>query len=186
MRAFLDLEGSSLDRHSFPVEVAWVFEDGTGESHLIRPAARWVEWEPAAQWLHRIPLDLLEVDGSPVETIGRRLVDQLSDHEVYADAPSWDGDWLGILLRSAGLPGGALKLVDIDAGLEELARAILAPSLPSSQIPRATRRILADASARFAGRPRAQRALADARLSRERWLAVSGLAHAYREESGIS
>jgi hypothetical protein len=183
VRAFLDLEGSSLGRHSFPVEVAWVFEDGAEESHLIRPAPRWKEWEQAAQSLNQIPLDLLEVEGSPVENVGRRLVDALSDHEVYADAPSWDGDWLGILLRLAGLPRGALQLVDIDGGLEELARAILAPSLPSSEIPRATRRILADASTRFAGRPRAQRALADARLGRERWLAVSGLAHAYRAES---
>lgn len=184
LRAFLDLERSSLGRHSFPVEVAWVFEDGAEEGHLIRPAVRWKEWEPPARSLHRIPLDLLESDGLPVETVARRLVDSLSGHEVYADAPSWDGDWVGMLLRSAGLPGGALQLVDIDAGLEELARAILAPSLPSSDIPRATRRILADASARFAGRPRAQRALGDARLSRERWLAVSGLAHAYREGSG--
>jgi len=185
VRAFLDLEGSSLGRRSFPVEVAWVFEDGSEESHFIRPAPRWKQWEPAAQSLHQIPLDLLDANGSPVENVARRLVDELSDHEVYADAPTWDGDWLGILLRSAGLPGGALHLVDIDAGLEELAGAILAPSLPSSEIPRATRRILADASARFAERPRAQRALADARLSRERWLAVSALAHAYRDESGI-
>jgi hypothetical protein len=184
VRAFLDLEGSSLGRHSFPVEVAWVFEDGAEESHLIRPAPRWKEWQ-AGQSLHQIPLDVLEIDGSPVEDVARRLVDVLSGHEVYADAPAWDGDWLDILLRSAELSAGALQLVDIDAGLEELASAILAPSLPSSEIPRATRRILADASARFAGRPRARRALADARLSRERWLAVSALARAYRAEGGV-
>ena len=182
MRAFLDLEGSSLGRHSFPIEVAWVFEDGAEESHLIRPAYRWKEWKPTAQSLHQIPWDVLDVDGSAVETVARRLIDALSGNEVFADAPSWDGDWLSVLLRSAGFPGGALQLVDIDVGLCELTRAILAPSLPSSEIKRATRLILADASARFDGRPRAQRALVDARLGRERWLAVSELAHAFRSE----
>jgi hypothetical protein len=38
MRTFLDFEASSLSDESYPVEVAWVFEDGHAESHLIRPA----------------------------------------------------------------------------------------------------------------------------------------------------
>jgi hypothetical protein len=38
MIVFLDFEASSLARHSYPIEVAWVFEDGASEAHLIRPA----------------------------------------------------------------------------------------------------------------------------------------------------
>jgi hypothetical protein len=120
-----------------------------------------------------------------VEAVARRLVDQLAAHDVFASAPSWDGKWLSLLLRSACLPDRALQLIDTDAGLLELASAILAPSLPSSAIPRATRRILADASARFAGRPLSQRALPDARIEHERWLAVSELAHAFRTEAAL-
>jgi hypothetical protein len=31
LRAFLDFEASSLGRHGFPIEVAWVFENGVEE-----------------------------------------------------------------------------------------------------------------------------------------------------------
>jgi hypothetical protein len=120
-----------------------------------------------------------------VEAVARRLVDQLADYDVFASAPSWDGKWLSLLLRSARLPNGALQLIDTDMGLLKLASAILAPSLPTADIPRATRRILANASARFAGRPLSQRALPHARMERERWLAVSELAHAFPAEAAF-
>ena len=183
MRAFLHFEASSLGRHGFPIEVAWVFENGAEEAHLIRPAPGWTDWDPHS--VHAISADRLCIDGAPVETVGRRLVDQLADHDVFASAPPWDCKWLSLLLRSAGLAHRALQLIDADAGLLKLASSILAPSLPSSAIPRATRRILADASARFAGRPLSQRALPDARIERERWLAVSELAHAFRAEIAL-
>ena len=185
MRAFLHFEASSLGRHGFPIEVAWVFENGAEETHLIRPAAGWTDRNPAPRTWHASSRDGLGIDGAPVETVAHRLVEQLSDHDVFESAPPWDGKWLGLLLRSAGLPRRAFRLIDNYVGLEELTRAILAPSLPSSIIPRATRRILADASARFAGRPLAHRALPDARLECERWLAVSKLAHAFRVEAAL-
>ena len=185
MRAFLDFEASSLGRHGFPIEVAWVFENGAEETHLIRPAPGWTDWDPAAQSLHGISREKLGIHGVAVETVARRLVDQLGGHNVFASAPSWDGKWLSLLLRSAGLPRRALRLVDSDGALLELASAILAPSLSSSDIPRATRQILAEASARFAGRSPVHRALPDARTERERWLAVSELAHAFRLEAEL-
>jgi hypothetical protein len=185
LRAFLAFEASSLGRHGFPIDVAWVFESGGEESHFIRPAPGWTEWGPAAQRLHGISGDRLGIDGAPVERVARRLVDELGDHEVFASDPSWDGKWLSLLLRAAGLPCRAVRLVDTDVALLELADAILAPSLPSSDIPRAARQILANASARFAGSPRPHRALPDARIERERWLAVSELAHAFRLEAEL-
>ena len=185
LRAFLDFEASSLGRHGFPIEVAWVFENGAEETYLIRPAADWTDWDPAAQALHTISRDRLDTEGVPVETVARRLIDTIGDHEVFASAPSWDGKWLSLLLRTAGLPRRGLRLVDTDIGLLELASAILAPSLPSPDIPRATRRILADVEARFAGRQPVHRALPDARAERERWLAVSELAHAFCAEAEL-
>lgn len=183
MRAFLHFEASSLGRHGFPIEVAWVFENGAEEAHLIRPAPGWTDRDPDPHRVHAISRDRLRIDGAPIETVARRLVSQLSGSDVFASAPSWDGKWLNLLLRSACLHDQALQLIDSDAGLLELAAAILAPSLPSSAIPRASRRILADASARFAARPLSQRALPDARTERERWLAVSELAHVFRPAS---
>lgn len=185
MRAFLHFEASSLGRHGFPIEVAWVFENGSEETHLICPAPGWTDGDPAPQTLPTISRDRLGIDGAPAETVARRLVHQLGDHDVYATAPPWDGKWLRVLLRSAGLPRRALQLFDTDVGLLEMASAILAPSLPSSAIPRATRRILAAASARFAGRPPVHRALPDAKIERERWFAVSQLAHAFRPEVAL-
>ncbi len=185
MRAFLEFEACSLGRHSFPIEVAWVFENGAEETHLIRPAPRWTDWDSASQLVHGISWDRLCIEGVAAETVAGRLVEQLRGQDVFTNAPSRDGKWLRLLLRSTGLPRRELQLVDTEIGLLELSNAILAPSLPSSAIPRATRRILADASARFAERPRAHRALPDARLERERWLAVSELAHAFRGEAEL-
>src|SRR3546814_7070768 len=106
-------------------------------------------------------------DVCPSDLVAERLVDALQGHEVFASAPSWDGKWLSALLRSAGLPRRAIRLADTDAALLELAGALLAPFLPSSEIHRATRKILAYAGDRFVGRRHAHRALPDAQLERE-------------------
>lgn len=179
MRVFLDFEASSLGRHGFPVEVAWVFEDGKSESFLIRPAADWTEWDPAAEGLHGISRARLDREGEPVELVAGRLVDALAGHEVFASAPSWDGKWLSRLLRVAGFPRHAIRLTDIDDGLSEVTRALLSPVLQSSEIHRAARRILAAVEARFESRKREHRALPDARFERARWLAVVEQARAY-------
>jgi hypothetical protein len=178
MRAFLSLEASSLGRRGFPVEIAWIFEDGAADSFLIRPAADWSEWNPAAEAVHGISRNRLASDGVAAATVATCVLEALGGHEVFAGTPSCGGKWLSLLLRSAGLPPRAVHLRDIEVGLEELAGALLAPFLPSSEIHRATRKILADAEARFADRKPVHHALADARLQHERWLAVSELAHA--------
>jgi hypothetical protein len=179
MRAFIDFEASSLGRHGYPIEVAWVFEDGTSESFLISPIQRWTDWDAAAEAIHGISREQLAAEGVATDIVARRLVEALQGHPVFASAPTWDGKWLSLLLRSGGLPRHAIRLADTDEALLELAGALLAPFLPSSEIHRATRKILADAAGRFVGRKPAHRALPDAQLARERWLMVSELAHAY-------
>ena len=54
MLAFLDFEASSLGKKSVPIEVAWVWEDGRGESHLIRPADGWDDWNERAEAIHHV------------------------------------------------------------------------------------------------------------------------------------
>lgn len=184
MRAFIDFEASSLARRSYPIEVAWVFEDGGSETFLILPTEKWTDWDPAAEALHGITRELLTSEGVSIDIVAKRLVGDLQGHEVFASAPSWDSKWLGALLRAAGLPRHAIRLTDTDAGLLELASALLAPFVEPSEIHRATRKILASASDRFADRPHAHRALPDALLERERWLAVSELARAYGKGGG--
>mgnify|MGYP003576538928 CR=1 FL=1 len=184
MRAFIDFEASSLGRHGYPIEVAWIFEDGNSEAFLISPIATWTDWDPAAEAIHGISREQLAREGVATDIVARRLVNALHGHEVFASAPSWDGKWLSALLRSAGLPRHAIRLADTDAALLEFADAMLAPFLPSSEIHRAARKIVAAADHRFIGRKPAHRALPDAQLEQERWLTVSELAHAYAGRHG--
>jgi hypothetical protein len=181
MRAFIDFEASSLCRRAYPIEVAWVFEDGRSEGYLIAPIEKWTDWDPAAEAIHGISREQLSREGVSADVVAKRLVDALDGHEVFASAPSWDAKWLSALLRSAGLPRHAIRLADTDAELMELAAALLVPFLPSSEIHRAIRKVLADASSQFVGRKPAHRALPDAHFERERWLMVSKLAHSYGE-----
>jgi hypothetical protein len=184
MRAFIDFEASSLARRGYPIEVAWVFEDGRSDSLLIAPVEGWTEWDPAAEAIHGISQAMLAREGVPAKIVAARLVADLEGHDVFAGAPSWDGKWLSALLGAGGFPRHKLRLTDTDVGLFDLASALLAPFVPSSEIHRAVRKILACAGDRFAGRRHAQRALADTEIERERWLIVSRLAHAYRRSTG--
>lgn len=179
MRAFIDFEASSLGRHGYPIEVAWVLENGNSETFLIAPIEKWTDWDPAAEAIHGISREQLNREGVATDVVANRLVDALQGHEVFASAPSWDGKWLSALLRSAGLPRHAVRISDTDTALTQLAAALLAPFLPSSEVHRATRQIVAEATSHFAGRRPAHRALPDAQLERERWLMVSELAHSY-------
>lgn len=88
MIVFLDFEASSLARNSYPIEVGWVFEDGREESHLIRPAPGWTDWDAAAEAIHGIARDTLEREGAPHDVVARRMVEVLDGHQLHASAPS--------------------------------------------------------------------------------------------------
>jgi hypothetical protein len=107
---FLDFEASSLSKHSYPIEVAWVFETGEGESHLIRPEANWTDWDESAAAIHGISRAKLQSQGEAADAVSHRLVEALQGHELYASAPSWDGKWLSMLLRAGGFPRHLMKL----------------------------------------------------------------------------
>lgn len=172
MLVFLDFEASSLGKNSYPVEVGWVFEDGRSESHLIRPAPQWTEWDKAAEAIHGIRRGELESDGVPHDQVAARMVAELTGHDLLASAPSWDGKWLSALLRAAGLPRHSLRLRDSDDAHCECARAILASVVPPHLLAATVRELVARAEIRKVGEAPAHRALADALEERERWLLV--------------
>ena len=164
MIVFLDFEASSLGKRSTPVEVGWVFETGEAESHLIRPAPDWTDWAEDAAAIHGLSRDRLLAEGTPHDVVARRMVERLTGHDLYATAPSWDGQWLSRLLRAAGLPRHALRLRDTDA----LYRATLNACLEQAGAPPETwpdRRdaVLDAARHATAASPPAHRALDDAR-----------------------
>jgi hypothetical protein len=144
MIAFLDFEASSLAEDSYPIEVGWVFEDGNREVHLIRPAPSWTDWDPEAENLHGISREVLLAQGRPHEVIARRVIDRLGDHDVYASAPSWDGKWLSVLFRSAGLPRHAMRLKHTRDAEREAAVAALRSAVPSEEIDQVVAAVLSN------------------------------------------
>ncbi|HEY4031575.1 MAG TPA: hypothetical protein VGM25_14615 [Caulobacteraceae bacterium] len=180
MRIFLDFEASSLSKDSYPIEVGWAGEDGGEETHLIRPAPDWTDWDASAEAIHHIGRDQLLAEGEPHEQVARRMLEVLGPHDVYATAPSWDGMWLSKLLRAAGLPRHALRLHEADeahvGGVVEVLGAD-----PADPFARAEALdLLFEARARLQAAPPAHRALADALQERAVFFEVRREAEALR------
>lgn len=178
---FLDFEASSLSKESYPIEVAWVFSSGAEESHLIKPASSWLDWDPVSEETHRITRETLLAQGVPHDVVARRMLEVLSGYALYATAPSWDGQWLSKLLRGAGLPRHALRLQDTDIAHECAIVAILQRAgVSEPDASHLAKDILAQA--RLAdeekGNP-AHRALADAKRELSIWRDVQLRAQAY-------
>ena len=171
MLVFLDFEASSLAAASYPIEIGWVFEDGLGEAHLIRPAPAWTDWDPAAEAIHHLPRQTLLDEGEPHEMVARRALETLTGHTLYASAPSWDGKWLSVLLRAAGLPRHALRLADSDQAHLGIARSILSPLLSGAALEMAAAEMLEQARTALDHPPR-HRALDDARQELAIWREV--------------
>jgi hypothetical protein len=177
MLAFLDFEASSLAKASYPIEVAWVFEDGRSETHLIRPAPAWTDWDAEAQAIHGIGRDRLLAEGTPHDALARHMLDVLSGRTLYATSPSWDGKWLSVLLRAAGLPRHALRLKEADeAHLEAARAAVVAAGWPEEEAASAAAAILAGVRERLSRQAPAHRALPDAEHELMVWREVARLA----------
>lgn len=182
MKAFLDFEASSLSEASYPIEVAWVFEDGGSESHLIRPAPAWTDWDVASETVHGIDRATLAAMGEPHDVVARRMVAALSGHDLFASAPSWDGKWLSVLLRTAALPRHALRLQNTDEALRETAADLLRPVLPPARLEREVHQLVARLAVRPATPP-AHRALPDAVAEHDTWRRVRDAARALAAEA---
>ncbi|HVY50984.1 MAG TPA: transcriptional regulator [Devosia sp.] len=155
---FLDFEASSLGKQSYPVEVGWVFEDGSGDTHLLRPAPGWTDWDAGAAAIHGLTRERLEREGEPVAVVCARLVDLAGLHTLIASAPSWDGHWLSMLLRAAGRPRHLIRLRDTNDAFVEAARQRLGRGASDT----AVAALVSRARAAIETKPPAHRALGDA------------------------
>jgi len=176
MRVFLDFEASSLADDSYPIEVGWVFEDGRSESYLIRPAPQWTDWDPVAEAIHRIGRDRLRREGVDHAAVARRMFDTLAGHALYASAPSWDGKWLSVLLRAAGLPRHGLRLRPSNEAHLETAEEILAADGRGGDVKAEAADLVRRARAAMRSQPAPHRALADAEAEHAFWLEIGRLA----------
>ena len=201
MILFVDFEASSLEQDSFPIEVAWVAEDGTGETYLIQPAEAWARairagtaWSQTSERIHGIPLDMLVSEGKPAEEVARRALDVLSEPGArpVSDQPNYDGAWLRDLLDAAGF-GPVPRLGAVDDVLIEcfLPLARLLPPLDDPKrgmavrdLQEAVSRIMAEC-ANDEDRSRVgvcHRALPDAQSHWRVWRAVKNRAEALLAE----
>lgn len=172
--AFLDFEASSLGKHGYPIEVAWVLSTGEEESHLIRPDPTWTDWDLKAETIHGLSRDRLHAEGAPVTDVARRMMSVLAGYALYATAPSWDGKWLSRLLRTAGLPRHALRLQDTEAvHRQTVHEVLLAMHVPADLHDRFMGKVLSQAQRRDDELgPAEHRALADARREQRLWLDI--------------
>jgi hypothetical protein len=176
---FMDFEASSLEKKSYPIEVAWVTASGHEESHLIKPAPEWTDWSDEAEAIHKIRREHLIEEGMPHDELARHMVDMLNGHALYASVPSWDGQWLSKLLRAAGLPRHSLRLHDTEVVRQESAERILKEAkMPDDERAKAVEQILLDARLQNDRMVPAHRALADARRELQIWQNVCAKANA--------
>jgi hypothetical protein len=101
---FLDIEASSLDADSWPVEIgaAWIDDDEISVvSSLIRPDPDWPRsaWSSASASIHAIAEVELEMAPRAAE-VAAHFAALLQGALVVSDAPAWDGYWLRRLLAT--------------------------------------------------------------------------------------
>ena len=102
-RCVIDIEASGFGRHSYPIEVGYVREDGQAWCTLIHPAEDWLHWDEQAETVHGIPRQaLLQHGRSPLE-VARRLNQDLAGRVAFCDGWAHDYAWLGALFEVAGL-----------------------------------------------------------------------------------
>lgn len=99
----IDIEASGFGRHSYPIEVGYVREDGQAWCSLIVPAADWLHWDAAAERVHGIPRAALLQHGRPLQEVAQRLNDDLGGRTAYCDGWAHDYTWLGALFEAASL-----------------------------------------------------------------------------------
>lgn len=131
----LDIEASGLGRGSYPIEIGYVLPDGSAHCFLIRPLDGWQMWDGAAETLHGITREHLQMRGVDVVTAAEMLNRALGGMTVYSDAWGNDRTWLALLFdcaeRAQGFRLAALsELLDEDQlGLWSHTKQIVAEEL---------------------------------------------------------
>ena len=200
---FVDFEASSLMKGSFPIEIAWVDQDGQIESYLIRPTDEWMglndgrpDWSAESERVHGIPLETLLAEGVDAAWVAGRAEAALGrlGSMAFSDSPPSDVYWLEMLLR-AGNVRRSVPLADIYS-LYGWACRPLRDFLPlgdgpgleiaEARIRSAAACIIGRAEEAEARRPRVRhRAFPDAQSLQRTWRAVqAGVAEWLAREGG--
>ena len=123
-RCVIDIEASGFGRHSYPIEVGYVREDGQAWCSLIEPADEWLHWDASAEQVHGITRASLLQHGRPVQAVARQLNEDLAGRTLYCDGWAHDYAWLNLLFEQAGLVP-RFKLESVNNLLDEGRLALL-------------------------------------------------------------
>ena len=103
---FMDFEASSLNKKSYPIEVAWSDEKGEIESYLIRPETSWLDWEELAEKeVHGISREKLFDEGVSCEWLVGQMGCHLKGKNIYVDGGKFDLFWCQRLFHYKGHTG---------------------------------------------------------------------------------
>lgn len=170
---FVDVEASSLQEGGFPIELAWVMDDGTHESHLIRPENGWRVWCARAARVHGLTPAVLQACGQPAAVVARRFVQVARGRRVVSDAVAFDAAWLSMLCTAANLATPALLPVQL--AYAKAVAPLLDPAAPRPVQARMALDLVAchEHHENTRNRPR-HRALPDAWSLWRTWRAIAG------------
>ena len=100
----IDVEASGFGVTSYPIEIGVALDEGEKFCALILPAPDWTHWDDGAEKVHRVPRDILETYGKPLEEVAAELNTLLEGRTVYTDGWVVDKPWLTTLFYAAGVP----------------------------------------------------------------------------------
>jgi len=111
MPRFLDVEASSLNKESYPIEIAWSDALGNIQSSLINPYSVdvWVDWDFYAQHkIHGISRQMCREQGIHPKDMCRLMSDSVRPGEIiYADGGEFDENWVDVLFGAGTTRGFA-------------------------------------------------------------------------------
>lgn len=104
-----DIEASGLSGDSYPIQIA-LYDPERNETlvEYIRPHDTWTYWDDVAEDIHKIPLQLLYDVGKPIDEVVTNIIEfmkQSNTHQLYCDAPDFDGFWLSRLYDASTVDG---------------------------------------------------------------------------------
>ena len=100
----IDMEASGFGPQSYPIEIGVALESGATLCYLVQPRKDWTFWDENAERVHRIPRDILEAHGRPIEEVAHDLNKNVDTETVFSDGWEVDSPWLSQLFERARVP----------------------------------------------------------------------------------
>lgn len=122
----VDFEASSLNRDSYPIQVAWSTEDGFIESYLINVSLvrGWTDWDEISEDVHGISREELVRKGKDPRWVCQRMNAALPGKVLHTDAIEADSHWLKALFD---FDGGSMSPAFSLQKFESLFSGVISP-----------------------------------------------------------